>query len=79
MSLGLRDHLSWWWWCNCNGDDYNEGLYSTGKAVTATARSRSTSSPSASAMGKSEGARYICFGTLFVLQVLGAVSVAVFL
>jgi hypothetical protein len=28
MSLGLRDHLSWWWCklCNCNGD-YNEGQY----------------------------------------------------
>jgi hypothetical protein len=50
---------------------------STGKAATATARS--TSSPSASSTGKSEGARYTCFGTLFVLQVLGAVGVAAFL
>jgi hypothetical protein len=50
---------------------------STGKAVTTTATS--TSSPSASATGKSEGARYSPFGALFVLQVLGAVGVAVFL
>jgi hypothetical protein len=49
----------------------------TRKATTTTATS--TSSPSAFTTGKSEGARYSSFGTLFVLQVLGAVGVAVFL
>jgi hypothetical protein len=46
--------------------------------VTTTAATP-TSSPFASATGKCEGARSSSFGTLFALQVLGAVGVAIFL